>query len=125
MKLSRRLTQLALRLMPRPVRFNIIRNGMKLNDDELRRVDAVRIASTIDEYVAAMTLVHDGYVNRGIMAPHEQQIRDIIKQKQQDLESRRKFDKSQLKAITSLNNSWAYNFIEITQKLNRLVGFIL
>lgn len=75
MKLSRRLTQLALRLMPRPVRFNIIRNGMKLNDDELRRVEAVRIASTIDEYVAAMTLVHDGYVNRGIMAPHESRIR--------------------------------------------------
>ena len=50
----------------------MLRRSFNLVERELAEVESARIASSVDEYLAAMklNLVHDGYVHRGIMTPH-------------------------------------------------------
>lgn len=74
-KRARQLAQRLLPYLPTGVRHSIIRRSFTLNEAELAAVGSVRIANTVDEYVEAMKLVHDGYVNRGIMAPHGSRVR--------------------------------------------------
>lgn len=75
MKWLRRLAMAGLRLLPRPLRHSLIRRSARVKESELAAVDAVRIAQSIDEYVEAMKLVYDGYVDRGIMTPHDSRVR--------------------------------------------------
>ncbi len=48
---------------------------MRIDEAELAGVEAVRIASTVDEYVDSMRLVYDGYVGRGILKEHDSKVR--------------------------------------------------
>lgn len=75
MKLTRRLTSFGLKLLPRRLRYAAIRRGFNLKEGELAEVESVHIASTTEEYLEAMKLVHDGYVSRGIITPHQSRIR--------------------------------------------------
>jgi hypothetical protein len=75
MKLTRALRTLALGLMPQPLRYAVIRRGVHLVESELATVESVHIARTVDEYVASMGLVYDGYLKRGLMQPHEARVR--------------------------------------------------
>lgn len=75
MKFLRRLMTWALRLLPQGLRYAAIRHGFRLVESELAAVEQVRMAKTVGEYVTSMGLVYDGYVDRGIMAPHEARVR--------------------------------------------------
>lgn len=61
--------------MPQPLRYAVIRRGVHLVESELATVESVHIARTVDEYVASMGLVYDGYLKRGLMQPHEARVR--------------------------------------------------
>lgn len=58
-----------LRLLPRSLRHWLIRKYVRVDERELDGVE-VRVASTVDEYLAAAKLVHDGYVGKGIDQAH-------------------------------------------------------
>lgn len=62
------------RLLPRSVRYSLIRRAFRIDEKELAGVK-VKIASTVDECVEAAKLVHQGYVGRGIMQPHGSGVR--------------------------------------------------
>lgn len=61
-------------LLPRSLRHSLIRRGFRIDEEEIADVD-VHIATTVGEYVEAAKLVHDGYVDRGIMPLHGSGVR--------------------------------------------------
>lgn len=63
-----------LRFLPKPLRHWAIRRGMKLDEQELGELE-VRVASSIEDYVGAARLIHDGYVRRGLCTSHGSGVR--------------------------------------------------
>lgn len=63
-----------LKLLPRQLRHALIRRQARINEGELIGL-TVRVASTVDDYVGAARLVHDGYVAKGIAPAHPSGVR--------------------------------------------------
>lgn len=63
-----------IRALPRAWQRAIVRRKASFDERDLEGV-TVRVANSVDDYVAAARLVHDGYVAKGLAQPHASGVR--------------------------------------------------